>query len=180
MNINKFWVNAVIFSCVLLSGCVSMGLDSSVETSAPYKIQFPDPVASQWSRTSQSDANGYSVTYNRINSANTQQQSIKVNYGKNIQTSFADAIKEVNNTLSIANCQRHDMKILSQSKRSIMFEAVLDQCPTGNAMTSVYKVFNQPDGQYSIIYTANPHVVSSGIIQGMMKMVKSARVIRSN
>jgi len=180
MNINKFCVNSVVFSCVMLSGCVSMGLDSSVESSAPYKIQFPDPVASQWSRTSQSDASGYTVTYNRINSANAQQQNIKVNYGKNIQTSFVDSIKEVNNTLDAANCQRHSLKILSQTKYSIMFEAVLDQCPTGNAMTSVYKVFNQPDGQYSIIYTADPRVVSSGIVEGMTKMIKSARVIRNN
>lgn len=173
----QFYLNTVVLACACLTGCASLDSSSQVMSSAPHRIEFAQPSPTLWSKMTTGDAGGYLVTYTRKDST---RQRIEINYGRGLHSSQEDTMQQVKNAEAMADCQRNDFSVISSDKYALVFKTIQDKCSTGKSLTQVYKVFNLSDGQYSIIYAANPTRVSPGTIYGMTEMVKDATIVKNN
>jgi len=53
----------------------------------------------------------------------------------------------------------------------------MDHCNNGKSLRQTFKVFNMPDGQYSILYAADPSIVSQETILKMNITIESAKIV---
>ena len=103
--------------------------------------------------------------------ARLNEQNVVMNYTRNANISLSASMHEVLKVVATADCSTRDVRLINQSKNSINFVASLDRCKNGKSLTQVFKIFNTPNGQYAILYTANPNIVSPGVISNMKKLV---------
>lgn len=141
-----------------------------------YKVSFKLPQPQQWQLESNTkDAEGYTQIY-----ASTNDETLTINYGKGITTSLKNSMQQVLDGIALSNCQRHGSKVITQKKNELVFTTFLDQCQNGKTLKQIYKVFNMPDGQYSISYTTAANTTSSKQIQKMEAIVKTAKIVPNN
>jgi hypothetical protein len=140
-----------------------------------YKIVYQAPTPTWKLANQQQDAEGYTMQY-QPKSVKTSFQSITLNYGKGIQVSLKDSMQQVVSEMNTTDCQRKESNILKQDDKTLVFSTLLDQCANGKTLTQVFKVFNMPDGQYSIVYSADAKSSSSSI-QQMESMIESAKLV---
>lgn len=105
------------------------------------------------------------------------EQNVVLNYARQVNTSLSASMQEVLKVVSTADCSTRDVKLINQSKNSINFVASLDRCKNGKSLTQVFKIFNTPNGQYAILYTANPNIVSQDAISNMKNLVKMTDIV---
>jgi hypothetical protein len=107
------------------------------------------------------------------------EQNIVINYTQQVKSSLNTSMQQVATVLAKADCSTRDVKVIDRGKNSINFVALLDKCRNGKSLTQVFKIFNTPNGQYAILYTANLHRVSHDVIKDMQKLVKTADIVRA-
>jgi uncharacterized protein YceK len=99
MKTNKLFISMVISVSALLTGCATLATmdssDSSYVTSSPYQVRFAQPDQKHWTKTSESDSNGYLITYTSNDANNAMHQIIKLNYAKGIHTSLMDSMQQI-------------------------------------------------------------------------------------
>lgn len=173
--------------CAFLTACsnnTEQGKSSANPAMAQNKVNFTLPASQKWALVSvEQDANGYAKSYrSRRAKGLSADQSFYINYGHNIKTPMAQSMHEVVDSLASTGCKKTNSKIEKSSENMLVFTATADQCPNGRPVLQVFKVFNMTDGQYSIVYSANPNAVSSKIRQQMKNVVTTATVspMRSN
>lgn len=131
-----------------------------------YKIVYQTPATSWKLANHQQDADGYTFQY-QPPTANTNFQSITINYGKGIQIPLKDSMHQVVSEMNTTDCQRKESDVIKQDQRTLVFRTSLAECSNGKSLVQIFKVFNMPDGQYSIVYSADSQ---SNSIPDMLKM----------
>lgn len=162
---------------ILALGLTTLSVSTFAGTTllSDYKIVYQAPTPSWKLANQQQDAEGYTMQY-QPKAANSPFQSITLNYGKGIQVSLKDSMQQVVSEMNTTDCQRKESNILKQDDKTLVFSTLLDQCSNGKTLTQVFKVFSMPDGQYSIVYSADAKP-SSTSIQQMESMIESAKLV---
>ena len=177
----KLLMGMVVANCLALAACSNTTGISTTEnaTMTKHKVNFQLPTSQRWDLVSvEQDANGYAKSYRSAQAKNTAaDQSFYINYGRNIKTPLLESMHEVVGSLASTGCKQTSSKIVKLEKNILIFNAAADQCMSGRAMWQVFKVFNMQDGQYSIVYSANPKVVSAKIREQMKNVVMKATII---
>lgn len=157
-----------------------IGFASSVfaeSTSAKYRIDLQLPYAMQWRLAdNQQDATGYIQTFIPKGSRKIAGQSLNFNYGKGVKMPLQESMKEVLSVMAGTDCKRKSSSVIQQKSNYLVFTTLLDKCSNGKALQQIFKVFNMPDGQYAVIYVADPHHVPSKTIHTMHAIVMSAKI----
>lgn len=165
-------------SCVILTACSNnMGQGSSENTAmAKNKVNFKLPSSQKWDLVSvEQDANGYAKSYRSATARGlSADQSFYINYGHNIKTPLLESMHEVVGSLASTGCKHTSSKMERLGKNTLIFTTAADHCMSGRATWQVFKVFNMPDGQYSIVYSANPNAVPVKTRQQMKNVVMNA------
>lgn len=145
---------------------------------AANKVNFRLPASEHWALVSvEQDANGYAKSYRSTTARGlSADQSFYINYGHNIKTPLLASMHEVTSSLANTGCKRIGSKIEKLNQNSLTFTATADQCTNGRPISQVFKVFNMQDGQYSIVYSANPRVVRIKDRQQMKNVVTQATI----
>jgi len=144
---------------------------------SPYKITFSAPQNMDWQLAKQKNDNrGYFLNY--LPAKNARNQSILINYGRGIRTSLTNAMNQAVNAQKNADCRNKTHKVLTREKNSLTFKTHLSTCRGGFELTQIFKVFNKPDGQYSIIYSAKNTDVNAKTIAALEKTIRNAKLIK--
>lgn len=177
----KKTVMAFLASCALLTGCSNhVGSAANTNTAmAKNKVNFQLPTNQKWDLVSvEQDANGYAKSYRSATAKGlSADQSFYINYGRNIKTPLLQSMHEVVGSLSSTGCKHTSSKIVKLEKDQLIFIASADHCMSGRSVWQVFKVFNMTDGQYSIVYSANPNTVSNKTRQQMKNVVMSSTIV---
>ncbi|HSW93354.1 MAG TPA: hypothetical protein VLJ15_03250 [Gammaproteobacteria bacterium] len=166
-------------SCLFLAACgnnTEQGKSSANPAMAKNKVVFKLPTSQRWVLVNvEQDANGYARSYRSMFAKGlSADQSLYINYGRNIKTPLTQSMHEVVNSLASTGCEKTASKIEKTGQNRLVFTATADQCPNGRPVSQVFKVFNTADGQYSIVYSANPKVVPVRYRQQMRQVVMNA------
>jgi hypothetical protein len=163
---------------LMLSACTNMGQSPANVAMAKNKVLFQLPASQKWELVSvEQDANGYAKSYRSMSAkGSSADQSFYINYGRNIRTPLLEAMHEVVGSMASTGCKHTGAKMIKLEKSFLIFSASADQCITGRSISQVFKVFNMEDGQYSIVYSANPHAVKNKIRAGMESVVIDSRI----
>lgn len=175
-------LKGIIFSFLVMTsvGILSQSACAESPAGAKYKIDIKFPSSMHWQlKDNQQDATGYMQTYLPRDSHSKTSQSVNFNYGKDIKTSLKDSMREVLNVMSGTDCKVKTSKILKQVDNYLVFDTFLDKCSNGKSLQQVFKVFNMPDGQYSVIYVADPHKVTSTTFKTMQVVVVNAKMVHA-
>jgi len=167
--------------CLILTGCsnkLEQGQSSANTSKAKNKVNFKLPASQKWDLVSvEQDANGYAKSYRSATAKGlSSDQSFYINYGHNIKTPLLESMHEVVGSLASTGCKHTSSKMEKLGKDILIFTASADHCMTGRPIWQVFKVFNMPDGQYSIVYSANPNVVPGKTRQQMKSVVTNATI----
>jgi hypothetical protein len=164
----------------ILSSCTNMEQRASNNTAmATHKVNFQLPATQKWDLVSvEQDVNGYAKSY-RSESAKglSADQSFYINYGHNIKTPLLESMHEVVGSMASTGCKHTSSKIIKLEKNTLIFSASADECMSGRSIWQVFKVFNMNDGQYSIVYSANPNAIPANLREKMKAVVTSAKVV---
>jgi hypothetical protein len=164
-----------------LSGCTHMGQpdDSANTAMAKNKVNFRLPTTQKWDLVSvEQDANGYAKSYRSVSAKGlSADQSFYINFGRNIKTPLLESMHEVVGSMASTGCKHTDSKIIKLEKSSLIFAASANECMSGRSISQIFKVFNMNDGQYSIVYSANPRVVPVSTRDQMKTVVVSAKIM---
>lgn len=167
--------------CFILTACsntMMQGQHSENTVLAKNKVNFKLPSSQKWDLVSvEQDANGYAKSYrSRSAKGPSADQSFYINYGYGIKTPLLDAMHEVTGSLTHTGCKQTNSKVEKSGKNTLVFTISADHCTNGRSVWQVFKVFNMMDGQYSIVYSANPHVVPTKTRQQMKNVVAHATI----
>ncbi len=176
----KFFISCIAVASMVLSACTTMKQNDANVAMAKYKVNFKLPPSQKWDLVSvEQDANGYAKSY-RSDAAKglAADQSFYINYGHGIKTPVLTSMHEVVGSLSSTGCKRTHSQILKLDKNILIFNASADQCMSGRSVWQVFKVFNMEDGQYSIVYSANPRVVAVNKREQMKTVVMNSKIAR--
>jgi len=177
----KIAILFLIAFCGFLTACsnhTEQGKSSANPAMAQNKVNFTLPASQKWVLVNvEQDANGYAKSYRSGRAKGlSADQSFYINYGRNIKTPLAQSMHEVVDSLASTGCKKTGSKIVKSNENMLVFIAKADRCPTGRPVFQVFKVFNMVDGQYSIVYSANPKAVSNKTRQQMENVVTTATV----
>lgn len=143
-----------------------------------YTFDFNPPRASDWQMVQNVfDKNGYARTYMLPQVNNTTPESVTISYGRNIHTSVKASMQEVVGNFHKINCKQKQSHVIDEKTNTLVFSTTIDQCHNGKAVTQIFKVFNMPDGQYSIIYSADPRKTPKSTIAEMQKAVVRGKLV---
>ncbi len=161
-----------------LFGCSNMGQGTNNVAMAKHKVMFKLPASQKWDLVSvEQDSNGYAKSYRSIAAKGmAADQSFYINYGHNINTPLLESMHEVVGSMASTGCKQTSSKIIKLEKTTLIFSAYADQCMSGRPVWQIFKVFNMDDGQYSIVYSANPAAVSSKTKEQMKKVVMTSQI----
>lgn len=165
--------------CLALTACSNnVGQGSAKTPIAKNKVNFQLPASQKWDLVSvEQDANGYAKSYRSAAAKGlAADQSFYINYGHNIKTPLLESMHEVVGSLASTGCKHTGSRIVKLDKNTLIFTASADRCMSGRSVWQVFKVFNMTDGQYSIVYSANPQVVASKTRQQMKNVVMHATI----
>lgn len=128
------------------------------------------------------DSGGYTMTYQSTKAINEKLKipNIAINYQKNSQVSLSDTVKQIKEINQVAQCDYKKVQVLKQSHDTITFTATLDQCMNRRALKRIFKVFNKPDGQYTIAYYFNPNISSPTSYSKMKKIIVQSKLIKTH
>lgn len=152
-------------------------ISSSANAMGAYQFHFQLPTYMNWvTYKNEQDPAGYTISY--ITQA--PRQAVTINYGVGITTSLIASMQEVldnHNAIAAAiGCSINTYHIVKQTDNYMIFTSKLDQCSNGVAHFEVDKTYNMPDGQYDIIYSADPNITPPKMIQQMTRVVESTEV----
>lgn len=171
----------VLAASFILTGCsdnMGQGQSSRNTAMAKNKVNFRLPTSQKWDLVSvEQDANGYAKSYRSMAAKGlSADQSFYINYGRNIHTPLLESMNEVVGSLANTGCKRTGSKMEKLNKNTLIFTASADHCLSGRSIWQVFKVFNMEDGQYSIVYSANPNAVAVKTKQQMKAVVTNATI----
>ncbi len=171
----------VAASYMALTACtdnMGQGPSSTNTAMAKNKVNFQLPASQKWNLINvEQDSNGYAKSYRSASAKGlAADQSFYINYGRTINTPLLDSMHEVVSSLATTGCKQTSSKIQKLNKNSLVFIATATHCKSGRSVWQTFKVFNMPDGQYSIVYSANPNVVSNKARQQMNTVVANATI----
>ena len=174
----KYGIVGWIIGCMALTACSNVTQNSNTVATAKHKVNFQLPKTQQWELVSvEQDANGYAKSYRSVNAKGlAADQSFYINYGHNIKTPLLESMHEVVGSLASTGCKDTSTKILNLEKNALVFMASAEQCLSGRSIWQIFKVFNMPDGQYSIVYSGNPNVVPLRTMQQMKTVIIGAKI----
>ena len=171
---------ALLMICgFMATGCTNTVKEVSPANDSKYRVSFNMPKSQKWDLVSvEQDSEGYAKSYRSLTAKGlAANQSFYINYGRGIKTPLLASMNEVESSIAATECSQKQTHVVNHAVDSLIFTVSANQCSNGQALWQVFKVFNMPDGQYSIVYTANPKVVSTGNIQQMKTVVTRARII---
>ncbi len=165
----------------MMAACTNTTKEIKPANDSKYRITFKMPKTQRWELVSvEQDSVGYAKSYRAQHVTGlAAEQSFYLNYGHNIKTPLLASMNEVESSIAATECQKKETRIIKQHDNSLTFMVSADKCSNGHALWQVFKVFNMPDGQYSIVYTANSKVVPKSVIQEMKTVVTQAQIIHS-
>jgi hypothetical protein len=173
--------------CLFGFGLTGCSTDPEQESSAnsamaKNKVNFKLPSSQKWVLVNvEQDANGYARSYRSAYAKGlSADQSLYINYGRNIKTPLKQSMHEVVDSLAGTGCKKTDSKIEKSGPNMLVFTATATECPIGRPVSQVFKVFDMEDGQYSIVYSANPKVVPNKIRQQMKNVVITSTLSPNN
>ncbi|HSW69798.1 MAG TPA: hypothetical protein VLI69_06595 [Gammaproteobacteria bacterium] len=175
---------AILFltaSSLILTACSNTAMqeqNADKTAMARNKVNFQLPPSQKWDLVSvEQDANGYAKSYRSVGAKGlSADQSFYINYGKNIRTPLLESMHEVVGSLASTGCKHTDAKRVKLDKNILIFTASANQCMSGRSISQTFKVFNMNDGQYSIVYSANPNAVPNKTRQQMKSVVMNATI----
>ncbi len=167
--------------CLVLTACsnnTGQGQSSAQNSAAKNKVNFKLPVSQEWDLVSvEQDANGYAKSYrSRMARGFSADQSFYINYGHNIRTPLLESMHEVVGSLASTGCKHTHSQRIKMDQNTLIFIASAEHCLSGRSVWQIFKVFNMPDGQYSIVYSANPNRVPNQTRQQMKNVVMNATI----
>lgn len=169
MSIQSRFIAFLVFSFTLFLNSAF----AAPEGAPAYMIDYSLPSTMQTRvLNNEQDVGGYVKTY-IVQGAGI----LSINYGKNIKASLKDSMQQVINVMAKTNCKVRDTKILKEEPTMLMFSTTMDQCANGKSLRQIFKVFNMPDGQYSILYATEPKVVSADAVKKMEEVIQSAKIV---
>lgn len=143
-----------------------------------YTFDFNPPRSSDWQMVQNVfDKNGYARTYMLPQVDNATPESVTISYGRNIHTSVKASMQEVVGNFKKIHCKQKQSHVIQEKTDILVFSTTINQCNNGKALTQIFKVFNKPDGQYSIIYSADPRKTSKDTIAEMQKAVVAGKLV---
>lgn len=162
----------------MAAGCTHTVKEVSPANDSKYRVSFNMPKSQKWDLVSvEQDAGGYAKSYRSTTAKGlAATQSFYINYGHNIKTPLLASMNEVESSIAATECSSKQTQVLRHDADSLIFTVSASRCSNGQALWQVFKVFNMPDGQYSIVYTANPNVVSATDRQQMKAVVTHAKI----
>ncbi|ODN43719.1 hypothetical protein [Piscirickettsia litoralis] len=172
---------------ILLAGCASSTLDqhaahhNNSHSKPGYHISLQLKEQKSWQLDrSLIDQKGYTQYYIPKDQQHELPHNIIVHYGRNVSTSLIQTMQQVSSGNKHAECKTAKTRIIQQDKNSLVFSNVLKGCVNNHELWQIYKVFNRPDGQYAIIYTAEPSQIPKTIRQHMRHVIKLAQLLKYN
>ena len=176
----KKWMIGVAACSLILSACTNMGQTGNGHVAtAKNKVNFQLPKSQKWDLVSvEQDANGYAKSYrSRTARGLSADQSFYINYGHHIKTPLLESMNAVVGSLANTGCKSTHSKIIKLENNTLIFSASAEQCMSGRPVDQVFKVFNMQDGQYSIVYSANPKAVPVKTREAMRTVVTKANIV---
>ncbi len=143
-----------------------------------YTFDFNPPRSSEWQLVQNVfDANGYARTYMLPQTGDALPESVTISYGKHIHTSPKASMREVVDNFKKIHCKQKQAHLISQKEDTLVFSTLINQCDNGKALQQIFKVFDTPDGQYSIIYSADPRKTPASAVEQMQKAVVAGKLV---
>lgn len=166
---------------LLLSACATDGnapWPTGVAASQ-YQIRFDFPAEEHWELAGQTQDNaGYSRSWRPVTAKGTAAaQSLYVNFGRGVMTPLNDAMREVEQSMRSAGCKKIERHVWERAQQSLTFTVVARQCQQGRPVWQVFHVLNRSDGQYALVYSANPDTVPVATRQQMAQTVELSTLV---
>ncbi|MEO8401938.1 MAG: hypothetical protein ABI597_09135 [Gammaproteobacteria bacterium] len=177
----RVWMIGLSVIALAISSCAELPQNANTSPSiAKNKVHFQLPPSQKWDLISvEQDANGYAKSYRSVSAKGLESdQSFYINFGRNIRTPLLESMHEVVGSMASTGCRRTTSKMLDLEKNSLVFIATANQCMAGRPVWQIFKVFNMQDGQYSIVYSANPGAVPIKTMQQMKTVVIKSNIVR--
>lgn len=170
-----------LFVVFLLTGCVTQmnSVWSSIESTSKHRIQFTFPEEGQWVVAGQEhDAGGYSRSWKPVTAQGAApEQSLYINFGRGIKTSLSDSMQQVKSAMQAEGCADVRLHVWARATDFLTFTAAAGHCSNGRSVWQIFRVANRADGQYSVVYSANPDTVPVAARQQMAQAVEMSKVI---
>lgn len=142
-----------------------------------YQFVLSWPKIQPWDMISvQQDETGYAKTYLPATSSFAYPQSLMEDFTLGDKSPLVNSMQDVVDQGQSAACKLNKVQLIHSQKNMILYTAIQDQCKTSNSVFEVIKSFNEADGNYSIVYTADPSAVSTSTLKQMKLTVESAQI----
>jgi hypothetical protein len=167
----------LFFSSLILIGALYSGIglaQQPAEDQPPYRIVLNLPEAMGWkvqSNTGMTSA-GSITTY--VPAENPGAETVTLMYVQGIQTSLNDSMEQIKTVMTMGGCSTATTDVITQQDDLLIFTTHQSGCADGKTLEQIFKVFHKDDGQYTVVYAANPTVVSEETREAMKKVVESA------
>jgi hypothetical protein len=169
-------INILIFISVGLIAFIGHAFASNPATGHyNYNIQLPQSM--HWRLAgNQQDATGYTKTYLPSSSTSGYPQNLQMGFTLGDKTPLQNAMQIVLNQHKVIPCRQNSSQMITSKKDVIIYTTSMTGCPNGKDLWQVIKSFNMPDGNYSMIYAADPKVVPEDTLQKMKTAIVSAQL----
>ena len=178
---NCLKVLSVSILCSLLSACASDMNTTwpAVASASRDEIRFDFPLEEHWEVASEDhDSGGYSRAWRPASAEGAAaEQSFYINFGRGIHTPLTAAMDEVKRAMQAQGCKAVEQHVWARGESYLTFTVVARQCRQGRPVWQIFRVVNRPDGQYAMVYSANPDTVPVATRQQMAGAVERSLVV---
>lgn len=185
-------ITAAAFSMLLLVGCSSHGNSAKPQITntktdlssgsyqrylkSDYDIAFNLP--KNWNLTSvRVHPNGFAKFY-EPKSQKEKAQSVVVHYFKDEKATPEQFVARAKEVTAKLNCKVDEAHVKTMQKNSVTFTVINKQCASIHDLIQVYKVFEMPDGLYTISYKAKIKTTSATDVAQMSRIVENAKIVK--
>lgn len=177
---NRLLMMMAFLTCLLVSGCATQMNSAWPRIAATSKdqIDFSFPENDDWVVAGQEhDSAGYSRSWRPVTAKGAAaEQGLYINFGRNVTTPLSDAMHQVQAAMQANGCDDVRLHVWARGRDYITFTAMANRCQQGRPVWQIFRVVNRPDGQYAVVYSANPETVPVAIRQQMAQSVELSKV----
>lgn len=164
-----------LVSFVMLGMLLAAPAAKAFEGRYHWSINFPRDA--QWKiLNDQQDNAGYTKVYAPSGMSSVYPQNLSMGFNLGDKTPLRNAMQVVLNQHRQAPCREKSDHLIKATDNMILYTTHLGNCANGKSLFQVIKSYNMPDGNYSIMYAADPEVVSKSDIQKMQTAITTAKL----
>jgi len=172
---------SVLVLSIVLSGCVAQMNSTwpAIASKSKDQIRFDFPDGDLWEVAGQEhDAGGYSRSWKPlVKQGAAAEQGLYINFGRKVTTSLTESMHQVENAMRAGGCGEVKMHVWARGRDYLTFTAMARSCQNGRPVWQIFRVVNRPDGQYAMVYSANPDTVPVATRQQMAQTVEMSSVV---